>query len=90
MADLNGDGLLDIFVTNTFDWKSKEALLAEPWALNEYNQLFLNMGGNRFKDVSAAAGISIIAPSFTWPCTAPRLSSSARSSSFNFSANAGR
>jgi hypothetical protein len=57
MADLNGDGLLDIFVTNTFDWKSKEALLAEPWALNEYNQLFLNQGGNRFKDVSAAAGI---------------------------------
>jgi enediyne biosynthesis protein E4 len=57
MADVNGDGLLDIFVANTFDWKSKAAIIAEPWALNEYNQLFLNQGGNRFKDASAASGI---------------------------------
>lgn len=57
MADVNGDGLLDIFVTNTFDWKSKAAILAEPWALNEYNQLFINRGNNRFKDVSAESGI---------------------------------
>jgi hypothetical protein len=57
MADLNGDGRLDIFIAHTFDWTSKAAILAEPWALNEYNQLFLNMGGNRFKDVSAESGI---------------------------------
>jgi hypothetical protein len=57
MADLNGDGRLDIFVANTFDWVSKAAIVAEPWALNESNQLYLNLGGNRFKDVSAAAGI---------------------------------
>jgi hypothetical protein len=57
MGDLNGDGLLDVFVGNTFDWRSKAAIVAEPWALNEYNQLFLNLGGNRFADVSATSGI---------------------------------
>jgi enediyne biosynthesis protein E4 len=57
LADLNGDGLLDVFVGNTFDWVSKAAIVAEPWALNEYNQLFLNQGGNVFKDVSATSGI---------------------------------
>ncbi len=56
-GDLNGDGLLDVFVGNTFDWVSKAAIVVEPWALNEYNQLFLNQGGNRFKDVSATSGI---------------------------------
>lgn len=57
MADLNGDGLLDIFVANTFDWETKAALIFEPWALNEYNQIFINMGNGRFKDVSAESGI---------------------------------
>jgi hypothetical protein len=57
MGDVNGDGLLDIFVGDTFDWASKAAIVFEPWALNEYNQLYLNQGGNRFKDVSAASGI---------------------------------
>ncbi|PYQ60311.1 MAG: hypothetical protein DMF53_17245 [Acidobacteria bacterium] len=65
MADVNGDGLLDIFVTHTFDWKSKAAIIVEPWALSEYNQLFINMGGNRFKDVSATSGIQNIR-NITW------------------------
>lgn len=57
MGDINNDGLLDVFVGNTFDWKSKAAIVVEPWALNEYNQLFVNQGGNRFKDVSDTSGI---------------------------------
>lgn len=57
MGDINADGLLDIFVGNTFDWVSKAAIVVEPWALNEYNQLYLNQGGNKFKDISATSGI---------------------------------
>jgi hypothetical protein len=57
MGDINGDGLLDIFVGDTFDWVSKAAIVVEPWALNEYNQLYLNQGGNKFKDISATSGI---------------------------------
>ncbi len=57
MGDVNGDGLLDVFVANTFDWVSKAAIVVEPWKHNEYNNLYLNLGGNRFKDVSAESGI---------------------------------
>lgn len=56
MGDVNGDGLLDVFVANTFDWSTKAPIVFEPWALNEYNQLFLNRGGNRFEDVSSTSG----------------------------------
>lgn len=56
MGDVNGDGLLDIFIGNTFDWSTKAPIVFEPWALNEYNQLFLNRGGNRFEDVSDTSG----------------------------------
>lgn len=57
MGDLDADGLLDIFVGNTFDWGTKRAIMVEPFALNEYNQLFANRGGNRFEDVSAGSGL---------------------------------
>lgn len=57
MGDVNGDGLLDVFVANTFDWVSKAAIVIEPWKYNEYNNLYLNLGGNRFEDVSAESGI---------------------------------
>lgn len=58
-GDVDGDGLLDAYVTNTFDWSSKRAIITEPYALNEYNQLFLNQGGHRFVDVSQEAGIRL-------------------------------
>jgi hypothetical protein len=57
MGDVNGDGLLDVFIGNTFDWATKAAIVVEPWALNEYNQLYVNQGGNRFADVSAGSGL---------------------------------
>jgi hypothetical protein len=68
MGDVNGDGLLDVYVANTFDWVSKAAIVVEPWALNEYDQLFLNQGGNRFKDVSTTSGIQNF-KDITWGVT---------------------
>ncbi|HHJ14225.1 MAG TPA: CRTAC1 family protein [Gammaproteobacteria bacterium] len=61
MGDVNGDGLLDILVANSFDWTRQEAVFIEPFALNQHNQLFLNQGNNRFLDVSAASGIERLA-----------------------------
>ena len=57
MGDVNGDGLLDIVVGNTFDWNSLDAIAIEPFALNEHNQLFINNGDNTFADVSETSGI---------------------------------
>ncbi len=57
MGDVNGDGLLDIVVGNTFDWNSLDAIVSEPFALNEHNQLFINNGDNTFVDVSSTSGI---------------------------------
>ena len=62
MADVDGDGLLDVAVGNTFtDWRQQAAIIAEPFAQNEGNQLFRNLGGNAFEDVSAASGIRALA-----------------------------
>lgn len=66
MGDVNGDGLLDVFIGNTFDWSTKTAIAAEPWALNEHNQLFLNAGGNKFTDVSATSGIRTSQRDISW------------------------
>lgn len=58
MADVNNDGLLDLFIGNTFDWSTKAAIIVEPFALNQPLQLFLNKGGNIFEDVSQTSGIN--------------------------------
>ena len=57
MGDINGDGMLDIFVANTFDWTRIEAIVTDLFGYNHPNQLFLNKGGNTFSDVSATSGI---------------------------------
>ena len=66
LADVDGDGLLDIFVANTFDWTTKAAILFEPYALNQPNQLFLNRGHSRFEDVSATSGLVAEQNDITW------------------------
>ena len=60
-GDTNGDGLLDLFVANALEFSSMVGILVEPFALNHPNLLFLNQGGNRFADVSAASGIRDLA-----------------------------
>ena len=61
MGDVDGDGLLDVVIGNTYDnWDHYRGIF-EPFALNQHNQLFLNAGGNVFVDVSAASGIEDLA-----------------------------
>lgn len=60
MGDVNGDGLLDILVANTFDWARQDAIWAHNFSYNHHNQLFLNQGNNVFADVSESAGIHVL------------------------------
>ena len=57
MGDVNGDGLLDIYVANIGNLNSSEVLFTEPFSLNEHNQLFINVDGTRFVDASTTSGI---------------------------------
>lgn len=56
MGDINGDSLLDILVTNTFDFENNLAY-GIPYELNQHNQLLVNQGGNLFADLSDSSGI---------------------------------
>lgn len=76
MGDINGDGLIDIFIANTTDWNNMFAIIAvEPFALNQQNQLLLNNGDNSFTDVSVQSGITNLsvypegASGVTWAVT---------------------
>jgi len=57
LGDVDNDGLLDLFVANSFDWTSREAIFVEPYAASHPNLLFRNTGGLAFEDVSASSGI---------------------------------
>ncbi len=60
-GDVNGDGLLDLFVANVTEFTTLLAILVEPFALNQPNQLFLGGAGNTFTDVSLTSGIRTLA-----------------------------
>ena len=61
MGDINGDGLLDIVVANSYDWSNQLPIFAEPFLLNQPNQLFLNNGDGTFTDVSDSSGLRNLA-----------------------------
>jgi hypothetical protein len=61
MGDINGDGLLDIVVANTFDWSNGRPLFVDPFAGIQHSQVYHNLGGNHFADVSAESGIQRLA-----------------------------
>jgi len=55
--DYDGDGWLDLLIANgavRFYPRSRSA--AQPYPLDERNQLFRNLGGGRFEETSAAGG----------------------------------
>src|SRR5688572_14995197 len=57
MGDVDGDGLLDIFIANTYDWVNRAAIYTQSFAFNHANQLYLNRGGNLFEEVTGLAGL---------------------------------
>ena len=59
-GDIDGDGLLDVVVANTYDdWSHRTPTFNQgpTYPLMEHNYLFKNQGGNVFADVSASSGI---------------------------------
>ena len=62
MGDVDGDGLLDLAIGNTYaTWDDFDGVLTVPFALNQHTQLWFNRGGNRFEDVSVASGVTDLA-----------------------------
>ncbi|MBL1294035.1 MAG: CRTAC1 family protein [Thiotrichales bacterium] len=56
-GDVNGDGLLDVAIANIGSLDDQRLIFVEPYALSEPNQLYINLGGNNFQDVSDTSGI---------------------------------
>jgi len=72
-GDFDQDGLLDIFVANTYDaWAvhRRPTFVDQTCPCLEQNQLFTNLGGNVFRDDSTTSGIqdldSLPGGAFTW------------------------
>lgn len=75
-GDVDGDGLLDVVVANSWqDMSNGFALGLDPFAFNQHNQLYRNLGNNHFEDVSFTSGIRELrgfppgfdgSPSLTW------------------------
>jgi len=57
MGDYDNDGLLDVAVANSFNWVTRPAIFSVAYADSDPNNLFRNLGGNRFADVSKSSGI---------------------------------
>ena len=58
LGDIDGDGLLDLFVGNTTDLANQFGLAGvDPFAFNHRNQLYRNEGNLTFTDISATSGV---------------------------------
>ncbi len=58
IGDVDGDGLLDVFVGNAVSLSDQLGLVGvDPFAFNHQNRLYRNLGGLQFTDVSASAGV---------------------------------
>jgi hypothetical protein len=78
MADVDGDGRLDIYVSNTFDDWSQRSIVFGTWVyypFTQHNQLFMNKGRNVFREEGAARGIQtftggVPGATYTWATAA--------------------
>jgi len=67
MGDINNDGLLDIYIGNSYnDWSHRLPVMLFGFEfMIEANQLYVNTGDNVFSDVSASSGI-LTQKEITW------------------------
>lgn len=75
MGDVNGDGLLDIYIGSVWSQETMTGCILEPFAQNEPDFLYVNNGDDTFTDVSNTSGIRILGgfdpqyeglPTVTW------------------------
>ena len=57
MGDINGDGLIDIFIANATNYNHQRGLMMTPFTFAQPNLLFINNGNNTFVDASLTSGI---------------------------------
>jgi enediyne biosynthesis protein E4 len=57
LGDVDGDGLLDVFLSNAYDLIERRAIVTEQFDISQPNQLYRNLGGLDFEDISVASGI---------------------------------
>lgn len=61
LGDINNDGLLDIAIARMFSVDDFRGITQVPFEFNLHNKLLLNLGGNRFEDVSKSSGMETLA-----------------------------
>ena len=72
MGDVDGDGLLDVAVANSYSHEDLVACFVQVYDASQPNQLYLNQGGSSFVDVSDTSGIRVLEavpagkPTITW------------------------
>jgi hypothetical protein len=57
LGDVNGDGLLDVYVSNAWNNWTHVRYGTDPFTWSEVDELYINQGGNVFEDVSETSGI---------------------------------
>lgn len=65
MGDIDGDGLLDVYIGAVWSQETMQGCILEPFAFNETDFLYRNNGDGTFSDVSDTSGIRNLEPFLT-------------------------